>query len=183
MKPALILIDIQNDYFPGGRMVLHGADDAARRAAALLAHFRASGRPVVHVRHVASDPGASFFLPDTEGALTHELVAPTSSETVIEKHSPNSFVGTDLATHLESIGATTVVIAGMMTHMCVDSTTRAASDRGLTCVVVADACATREQTYAGVRVGAELVHAAFLAALDGTFATVEPLETVLERFQ
>ncbi len=181
MTTALLLIDIQNDYFAGGRMVLSGPDAAARQAATLLAHFRSTARPVVHVRHVALRPGATFFLPDTEGAAIHSLVEPLAGETVIEKHQPNSFLETGLEAHLGSIGATSLVIAGMMTHMCVDSTTRAASERGLDCVVVSDACATKDLTIAGVSVEAGSVHAAFLAALDGSFATVQSTADTLER--
>jgi nicotinamidase-related amidase len=178
---ALLLIDIQNDYFAGGRMALRGPDAAARQAAALVARFRAAGDPIVHVRHVADQPDATFFLPDTEGALIHSSVEPAPGEIVIEKHQPNAFLATPLGEHLETVGATSLVIAGMMTHMCVDSTTRAASERGFDCVVVADACATRDLNYNGVQVGADLVHAAFLAALDGTFAAVESTSHVLER--
>ena len=181
MNTALLLIDIQNDYFPGGRMALAGPDAAAAQAAALLARFRATGRPVVHVRHVADDPDATFFLPDTDGALIHRSVEPAPGEAVVVKHHPNAFLDTTLDAHLGSLEVRSVVIVGMMTHMCVDSTTRAASERGLDCVVAADACATLDQTFGGVRVGADLVHAAFLAALDGTFATVEPTARVLER--
>ncbi len=181
MTTALLLIDIQNDYFPGGRMELVGPDAAAARAATLLARFRATGRPVVHVQHVADRPGATFFLPDTDGALIHRSVEPAPGEIVVVKHRPNSFLDTALDAHLESLGVTAVVIAGMMTHMCVDSTTRAASERGLDCVVAADACATKDQTFDGVRVSADHVHAAFLAALQGSFATVESSATVLER--
>ena len=182
MTTALLLIDIQNDYFPGGRMALSGPEAAADRAAVLLARARALGQPIVHVRHVSDRPGATFFLPDTEGALIHHSVEPGPGETVIEKYRPNAFVDTTLAHHLEAIGATQVVIAGMMTHMCVDSTTRAASERGLDCVVVADACATSDQIFNGVHVGADHVHAAFLAALDGTFATVTSASDVLARW-
>ena len=181
MTTALLLIDIQNDYFAGGRMVLVGPDAAAQRAATLAARFRATGEAVVHVRHVADQPGATFFLPDTEGAAIHRLVEPLAEEMVVEKHQPNSFLETGLEAHLQSIGATSLVIAGMMTHMCVDSTTRAASERGFDCTVVSDACATKDLTFDGVRVGAALVHAAFLAALDGSFATVQSTAEVLER--
>ena len=179
MTTALLLIDIQNDYFPGGCMALVGPDAAAERAAALLARCREHAIPVVHVRHVSDRPGATFFLPDTDGALIHPSVEPAPGETVIEKHRPNAFLDTTLDGHLETLGVTRVVIAGMMTHMCVDSTTRAASERGFDCVVVADACATRDQVFAGVHVAADQVHAAFLAALDGTFATVSSSNDVL----
>ena len=181
MTTALLLIDIQNDYFSGGRMALSGPEAAADRAATLLTRARALGQPIVHVRHVSDRPGATFFLPDTDRALIHHSVEPAPGETVIEKHHPNAFLDTTLDRHLEALGATRVVIAGMMTHMCVDSTTRAASERGFDCVVASDACATRDQVFNGVHVGADQVHAAFLAALDGTFATVGSTSQVLEQ--
>jgi len=179
MTTALLIIDIQNDYFPGGRMELHGADAAGLQASRLLAHFRSSGQPTIHVRHIANDPAATFFLPDTVGAEIHPLVKPEQGEMVITKHTPNSFHETDLKAHLDAHGIDRLVIAGMMTHMCVDSSVRAASDAGFECVVVADACATREQTYAATTVAAESVQAAFLAALSGTFATVRSLSEVI----
>ncbi len=177
---SLLLIDIQNDYFPGGRMALHEPERAATHAAALLAHFRERAWPVVHVRHVATEPDATFFLPNTEGAEIHSSVAPVAGEPVVVKQYPNSFLSTNLRDHLAGED-TSLVIAGMMTHMCVDSTVRAASDLGFTCVVVADACATCDQSYDGTTVGAPQVHAAFLAALNGTFASVESAARVLAR--
>lgn len=172
VNSALVLVDIQNDYFPGGRMELHQPLAAAEQAARVLAHFRTTGAPVVHVRHVATDADATFFLPDTPGAEIHPLVAPASGERLITKHSPNAFLGTDLKAQLNDLGVSTLVIVGMMTHMCIDSTTRTASDEGFDCVVVGDACATCAQRFADVDVDAPSVHAAFLAALAGTFATV-----------
>ena len=168
---ALVLVDMQNDYFPGGRMELHGADLAVGNAANLLTHFRHHDWPVVHVQHVATEPDATFFLPATPGVEIHRLVAPVTGEPVVVKHHPNAFLDTDLYDHL-AVGDGSLVIVGMMTHMCVDSTTRAASDAGFTCTVLSDACATRHQTFEGTEIPAPQVHAAFLAALSGTFATV-----------
>ena len=179
MTTALLIIDIQNDYFPGGRMELHHADAAGLQASRLLAHFRTSGQTVLHVRHIANDPAATYFLPDTLGVEIHTLVQPEKGEAVITKHTPNSFHETDLKARLDAHGIDRLVIAGMMTHMCVDSSVRAASDAGFDCVVVSDACATRDQTYAATTVGAESVQTAFLAALSGTFATVLPLNEVI----
>ena len=177
---ALVLVDMQNDYFPGGRMELHGADLAVGNAANLLTHFRHHDWPVVHVQHVATEPDATFFLPATPGVEIHRLVAPVAGEPVVVKHHPNAFLDTDLYDHL-AVGDGSLVIVGMMTHMCVDSTTRAASDLGFACAVVADACATRDLSDGVQTVGARQVHAAFLAALHGTFAQVESTAAVLAR--
>ncbi|MGE4553205.1 MAG: cysteine hydrolase family protein [Desulfovibrionaceae bacterium] len=167
---ALVLVDIQNDYFPGGRMVLSGPEAAAERAAALLARAREAGRPVIHVRHEAARPGATFFLPGTEGAAIHPAVAPLPGEAVVLKHFPNSFRGTDLQARLDGLGVKRILLAGMMTHMCIDATARAAFDLGYGVTLVADACATRDLTGPDGRVVAAAdVHAAFLAALGAGY--------------
>ena len=173
MKPALIIIDIQNDYFPGGKMELEGSPEASLQAAKLLETFRAKGMPLVHIQHVSNRPGASFFLPDTEGVMIHAKVAPRAGETVLQKNFPNSFRGTGLLEHLRGLGADHLVIAGMMTHMCVDASTRAAFDLGFSCSLAHDACATRALTFGDERVSAAQVHAAFLAALNGLYAKVQ----------
>ena len=173
MTPALILIDIQNDYFPGGKMELEGSPEASLQAAKLLQTFRQKQLPLVHIQHVSSRPGASFFLPGTEGVNIHANVAPRAGEAVIQKSFPNSFRGTKLLEHLRGLGADQLVIAGMMTHMCVDATTRAAFDLGFSCSLAHDACATRGLAFGEERVPAAQVHAAFIAALAGLYAKVQ----------
>jgi nicotinamidase-related amidase len=179
MNTALILIDIQNDYFPGGKMELEGSVEASERAARLLAFFRAAHLPRVHIQHVSTRPTATFFLPNTEGVRTHVSVAPREDETLFQKHYPNSFRDTPLLDHLRGAHIERVVIAGMMTHMCVDATTRAAFDEGFQCLIAGDACATRALTHAGKTVRAEDVHRAFLAALDGTYGKVMTAEEII----
>ena len=179
MKTALILIDIQNDYFPGGKMELEGSVEASQRAARLLAFFRDARLPLVHIQHISTRPTATFFLPNTEGAKTHVNVAPREGETLFQKHYPNSFRDTPLLEHLKREGIERVVITGMMTHMCVDATTRAAFDLGFQCLIAEDACATRALTHAGKAVRADDVHRAFLAALDGTYGKVTSAEEIV----
>jgi nicotinamidase-related amidase len=171
-RSALLIIDIQNDYFPGGRMELEGADQAAAQAATALAHFRSHSLPVVHVKHLSVRPGATFFIPGTEGAEIHRQVQPREGETVIEKNFPNAFRETSLEGKLEALGVKNLVVGGMMTHMCVDASVRQAADLGYRVTLLADACATRAQTFAGETVPARQVHAAFLAALSGFYAKV-----------
>jgi nicotinamidase-related amidase len=173
MKPALIIIDIQNDYFPGGKMELEGSPAASLQAAKLLEAFRMKGLPLVHIQHVSNRSGASFFLPDTEGVNIHASVAPRNGETVLQKHFPNGFRETKLLEHLRALGADHLVIAGMMTHMCVDASTRAAFDLGFSCSLAHDACATRALVFGDERVPAAQVHAAFVAALSGLYAKVQ----------
>src|SRR5215510_133910 len=100
MSTALIIIDIQNDYFPGGTMTLVGPDAAAANAAKLLKTFREKKLPIVHVQHLSVRPGATFFLPGTKGAEIHESVRPVGSETLIQKNFPNAFRETKLLEHL-----------------------------------------------------------------------------------
>ncbi|MGA7876022.1 MAG: cysteine hydrolase family protein [Desulfoferrobacter sp.] len=172
MKQALILVDIQNDYFAGGKMPLVGMDKASQNAGLLLHKFRREQLPLVHIQHISNRPGATFFLADSEGAGIHESVAPQPAETVVQKHFPNSFRETNLLQILKNAEVGEVVICGAMSHMCIDATTRAAFDYGLSCIVVADACATRNLEYEGVLVEAEKVHAAFMAALAVPYAKV-----------
>jgi nicotinamidase-related amidase len=169
---ALLVIDIQNDYFPGGAMELEGADAAGAKAGAALKSFRDKQLPVIHVRHLSVRPGATFFLPGTRGAEIHESVRPAAGETVIEKNFPNSFRNTKLEQLLKDSGVKDLVVAGMMTHMCVDASVRHAADLGYKITLLADACATRAQSFGGETVPARQVHAAFLAALNGFYAKV-----------
>jgi nicotinamidase-related amidase len=169
---ALLVIDIQNDYFPGGAMELEGADAAAAKAGSAITRFRRENKPVIHVRHLSVRPGSTFFLPGTRGAEIHAAVAPQAAETIVEQNFPNSFRATKLEQTLKGLGVKNLVVAGMMTHMCVDATVRHAADLGYKITLLGDACATRAQSYAGEQVPARQVHAAFLAALNGFYAKV-----------
>lgn len=179
MPRALILIDLQNDYFPGGAMELAGSSLAVEKAGLLLQAFRRKSLPIVQIQHVSTRPGAAFFLPDTLGVEIHSAVAPLAGETVFKKHFPNSFRETPLRQHLADLQITQLVIAGMMTHMCVDSTIRAAADLGFQCTLAQDACATRALTFGGITVAPEQVQVAFLAALQGLFARVQSVEEII----
>ena len=169
---ALLIIDIQNDYFPGGAMELEGSDAAGAKAAIAIKSFREKNLPVIHVRHLSVRPGATFFIPGTKGAEIHASVKPNGGEAVIEKNFPNSFRGTALEARLNDSGIKNLVVAGMMTHMCVDASVRHAADLGYKVTLLGDACATRAQSYGGETVPARQVHAAFLAALNGFYAKV-----------
>ena len=175
---ALLLIDMQNDYFPGGQMELVGGEAAGRQAGRLLSAFRAKGLPVIHIQHIADHPGATFFLPHTEGVNIHDSVLPLAGEKIITKHHPSAFRETGLLEHLQAGGITRLVMAGMMTHMCVDSTVRAAADLGFVCQLAHDACATRDLAFAGNSVTAADVQTAYLAALNDAFAEVLDTRTL-----
>jgi nicotinamidase-related amidase len=105
MNTALLLIDIQNDYFPGGAWELSHADEAAAQARLALGRFREQHRPVFHVRHINTRPGAAFFLPDTPGSEIHGAVKPLDGEPAIIKHAPDAFFQTDLHDALRRCGA------------------------------------------------------------------------------
>lgn len=179
MKQALIIIDIQNDYFPGGKMELVGSIEAADQAAALLAAFREKQLPVVHIQHIAAQAGATFFLPGTEGVDIHRSVAPLAGETVLQKNYPSSFRNTGLLAYLKQHDISHLVIAGMMTHMCVDTTTRAAFDLEFTCQLAHDACATKALRFGEQTVPAAQVQAAYMSALDGSFAAVHSAAEII----
>jgi nicotinamidase-related amidase len=174
MTTALLLIDIQNDYFPGGAMTLTAPEKAAEQASALLAVFRQKALPIFHVQHVSTRPGATFFAPNTAGVAIHASVSPRAGEQVITKNFPNSFRGTSLLEALRAADVSKLVIGGMMTQLCVDTTVRAAADLGFSCSLAHDACATKDLSFKGRRVSAEDVQLAYLAALEGSFAAVLP---------
>ncbi len=161
-------------------MELVGAEEAGKAAGRLLADFRRRGLPVIHVQHISNRPGASFFLPGTDGANIHESVAPRENETIIQKNFPNSFRATELQTILEKGGIKELVICGMMSQMCVNSTVRAAFDLGYQCTVAHDACAAPALTFEGREISADCVHAASMASLASLFARVVPVDRIIE---
>jgi nicotinamidase-related amidase len=169
---ALLLVDIQRDYFPGGAYPLVGSDAAADAAAGALARFRTNAEPVIHVQHVWDAPDAPFFRPDSPGVAHDPRVAPAGDEPLIVKAKPNAFLDTELDSRLRASGIDELVIVGMMTSMCVDATVRAAVDLGFSATVLGDCCAAPDLEYAGVQVPGAQVHAAFLAALADGYASV-----------
>ena len=180
-KTALILVDIQNDYFPGGKMTLDGVEPASVNAARLLRHFRDKRLPVFHIRHLAAQPDATFFLPDTPGSEIHPSVAPMADEPVIIKRFPNSFRETTLLAQLKKAGIASAAFCGAMSHMCIDATVRAACDLGFQCRVAHDACATRTLTFGQETAPAAKVHAAFMAALSAAYAQVLSTEALIQK--
>jgi nicotinamidase-related amidase len=180
---ALIIIDVQNDYFEGGKMPLAGSAEAGHKAKQLLEYYRSHHIPVIHIKHIALQKGATFFLPNTTGAEINTDVSPVKGEKVITKHYPNSFRETGLQAYLKSKGVTQLVICGMMTDVCVDATVRAAMDLGFSNTVIGDACATRDRELGTETVKANEVNRSFLAgmsALGGLYAKVVTTEQYLK---
>ncbi|WP_033406239.1 cysteine hydrolase family protein [Kiloniella laminariae] len=178
-RTALILVDIQNDYFLGGNWPLQKQEQAAEKAQKLLEHCRSRSLPVIHIQHISDTADAPFFAPGTGGAAIHQAVTPKENETVVIKSEINGFKNTELLEILKKQGFTKLVIAGSMSHMCIDALTRAASDHGFDCVVAEDACATRDLEFKGVTIPAEQVHAAFMSALAFAYAKVTPSDDAL----
>lgn len=134
---------------------------------------------IVHIQHIAARPNAVFLLPNREGISFFERVKPLPGERVIKKHFPNSFRETDLAEYLRSHDIKELVICGMMSHMCIDTTVRAAFDLGYTCLVAHDACATRNMAFNGNDIPAAHVHGSDMAALGAVFAKVSNADSMI----
>jgi nicotinamidase-related amidase len=165
---ALLIIDIQDFYFPGGSSALVEPEKAAANAALLLDNFRKEKLPVIHVRHNAKT-----------GAEINKAVKPLPSEKVIPKDEVNCFIGTELTAWLKTINTDTLVICGMQTHMCVEAATRAATDMGYKCILIHDACATKDLKFNDKIIKAEDVHYSTLSTLKN-YATITSTEEYLK---
>jgi nicotinamidase-related amidase len=157
---ALLIIDIQDFYFPGGKSALVAPEKAAENAALLLSDFRRKNLTVIHVRHNSE-----------AGGKINDIVKPLPKEKIISKDAVNCFVGTDLLDFLRNNKTDTLVICGMQTHMCVEAATRAASDFGFKCILIHDACATKDLKFGDKLIKAEDVHYSTLSTLKN-YATV-----------
>jgi nicotinamidase-related amidase len=180
MSKALIIIDIQNDYFQGGNCELVNPIEASLKAKELLEYFRENQMPVFHVQHINLRKGATYFLPNTKGVEIHENVKPLENEIIIQKNFPNSFLETNLEVELEKLSVNELVICGMMSHMCIDSTTRAAFDLGFDCIVAHDACTTKDLVFLDKKVNASEVHNSFMSALGSIFAKVLDVKSIIK---
>lgn len=162
IKTALLIVDIQDFYFPGEGPGLHNAIPVSLKAKEVLQNFREKKQLVVHIRHLAE-----------KGFDIHKNVAPFDGEKIITKKYVNSFQNTDLLTYLKTNNINRIVIIGMQTQMCVEAATRAGADLGFECVLIHDACATRDVTYAGKTVKADDVQTSTLATIkDGGYAKI-----------
>jgi Amidases related to nicotinamidase len=179
MKSALVLIDIQNDYFAGGKSELFMPEKAAENAKILLDYFRQKNIDIFHIQHISTNSKNGFFQPNTEGASIHPLVFPTPNEPILVKHTPDSFIETGLEQELRARQIELLVICGMMSHMCIDTTVRAAKRLNFTVILAEDACTTKELIWNQTPIPANIVHQTMMAALNGTFARVEKSEMVI----
>jgi nicotinamidase-related amidase len=182
MSVGLLIVDIQNDYFPGGKWELVGSEQAGQLAGGLLKFFRERKLPVFHVQHIGK-PDSPFFVPGTPGVEIRSVVKPQPNEVLVQKNYPNAFRETTLLNQLKQQDIKQLVVVGMMTHMCVDAAARAATDFGFDCRIAQDACATRDLKLNDKLVSAPEVHAAFLAALNGTYGNVMTADAIMKELQ
>ncbi|HEY3476598.1 MAG TPA: cysteine hydrolase family protein [Anaerolineales bacterium] len=166
MKTALLVIDFQKDHFPGGKLPLANALEAARKAYMLLQCFREHGGHHVHIQHISKQPDAGYFISGDRGTDIHDSVAHFEGEPIVYKHTPNAFLNTDLVALLKSWEIERVVITGMMTHLDVDATARAAAELGFRVILAEDACATRDLQFGETVIPADLVQKSFVAAFQ-----------------
>lgn len=171
MNKALLIIDVQNDYFPNGKCELYHPELALNVIKGLIKNFRKNNLPIYYIQHLSA-PSANFFVPDTEGANIHQDIKPLDTDTIIIKHYPNSFFETTLEAELKKAAITDLVICGMMTHMCIDTTVRAAKDYGYNTTLIMDGCTTKDLEWNGVRVPASIVQNVYMASIDQKFAKV-----------
>jgi nicotinamidase-related amidase len=180
-EQALVVIDLQRDYFPGGKFPLPDIERAAKQAANLIDLFRRNRLPVVHVRHLEKDPSVGFLMEGTPGSEIDDRVRPEGQDLLITKHWPNAFRDTTLSKILHVLGSHRLVLCGAMTNMCIDATVRAAFDAGYVCTVVSDACAASDLEFEGSTIPAAVVHGAFLAALASAYGEVVTVDTLAAR--
>jgi nicotinamidase-related amidase len=166
---ALLIIDIQNFYFPGDGPGLVNVIPASLNAREVLLTFRDKKQLVIHVRHKSS-----------KGFEINKNVEPIAGEKIITKEDVNSFKDTDLLEYLKKNDITRLVLIGMQTHLCLEAATRAAHDFGFECVVIEDACATKDVKYGDKVVKAEDVHYSTLATINNTYGKVINLKTFKE---
>lgn len=179
-KTALIVIDVQQEYFaPTGKVVLPGGPAAAKKIAEALAWARQQKLPVIHVVHESRKPNAPIFAPGSPALAIHPAAQPAPGEPVVQKHLPGSFTGTKLEEILRQQGIERLVIAGFMTQMCVDTTTRQAAHLGFQVTVLSDATAAMAvKGPDGEAIPADQVHKTHLGSLSGFLAEVKSVKDV-----
>lgn len=183
MNTTLIVIDVQRDYFKGGKNELVNAEEALIHIKRILSLFRDKNLPIFYIQHINLQENAAFFLPGSDGIKIHEYIAPQPGEKVVVKHTPDSFFQTELQKNLKSKNIKRLVVCGMMSHMCVDTTVRTAKSSGYEVVLLSEGCATKDLEWDGTVIPAKTVHKAFMASLQTTFARVLDTKTFLDEMR
>lgn len=175
---ALVIIDVQtglDDPKYGER----NNPDAEQRMADLLAAWRISGQPVIHVQHLSLEPQSPLREGEPGNAFKDEVL-PMPGEPIFRKHVNSAFIGTDLEAYLRTNGIDSLVVVGLTTDHCVSTTARMAGNLGFAVTLVEDATATFERLGPdGAHYSADIMHRAALASLHGEFATVRSTEDIL----
>ena len=179
MKQGLVVVDLQNEYLPTGKLPLSGIEAAVANARRVIDHARHTGIPVFHIRHESDNAAAPIFVKGSSGAHIQPAVAPEGEEPVSVKKHINAFRDTDLKKQLDAFDVQDIVVVGAMSHMCIDAVVRAAADMGYPVTVLHDACATLDLTFNGVNVPAAQVHAAMMAAFEFGYGTVKSVDDYL----
>ncbi|MDD6796074.1 MAG: cysteine hydrolase family protein [Clostridiaceae bacterium] len=176
MKKGLLLIDIQEFYFKGGFSELYRAEEAASEAKKVLTYFRENNLPVFHIQHIGMEKEDGCYRPQTEGIRIYKDVCPNDDEYVITKQTPDGFVNTDLKKSLEQAGVAELVVCGMMTNICIDTTVRSAKALGYDVTVIEDACTTKDFQWKGKVIKATDIQNSFMTSLEMFFAKVQSAE-------
>jgi nicotinamidase-related amidase len=171
VRRALLIIDVQNDYF-GGRHAIGFPAGSFPNILRAMDYAGEHGLPVALVQHSASRPDADTFRPGAPGWEIHPDVLARPHDVVIEKRLIGSFTGTTLEEWLRGRGVDTVVIAGYMTQMCCDTTARQANHLGFRVEFLNDATGTHAFANAGGIVTAEELHRATLVTQAAAFSRV-----------
>jgi len=175
---ALLIIDMQNDYFSGGKMELKDTDLTLQNCLKLAQFAQKMKYKIYIIQHFSKNKNAPFFIPDSDGAKLHKNLKLIYGE-IIKKNFPNSFRETDLLEKLQTNNTKDILVCGAMTHMCIDSSVRAGFDLGFNITVASDACTTKDLIFENNMILAKDVQNAFLSALDGTFCDVKKTEDLV----
>lgn len=171
-KSALLVIDLQNEYLPTGKLPLVNIEQATENAVKVIAKARQNATPVIHIQHISASDEIPIFVPNSNGIEFQDTVKPNADETVIVKNNINAFLNTNLTEILDTQGITELIVIGAMSHMCIDAAVRAAADFGYKVTVIHDACATLDLEFNGVKVPAAYAHAGLMAAFEFAYAQV-----------
>jgi len=178
MKKALIIIDMQNDYFKNGTMELKSINEALEQTNKLIKYAREKEYKIYFVQHFATKENATFFVPNTQGVELHKDLN-IQNNTIIKKNYPNSFRDTTLQKELKNENIKQLIICGAMTHMCIDTTVRAGFDLGYKIELVSDACATKDLVFKDEVVKAKEVQKSYMSALGSVFCEVKDTNEML----
>lgn len=183
MKPALLVIDAQQEYFaPHGKWALPAGEQALEHIHQLIAAAHEVGAPVFYITHESLGENPPVFRKGTIGVELHPSLQPVAGEQIVNKHFPNAFAQTPLEAYLRQAGVDTIIVSGYMTQMCCDTTTRAAEEHDFEVLFSSDATAARALKAHGETIPHDRIHEATLALMT-QFASVLPTEEIIQRLR